>query len=194
MTNVRQGLRDGGRGWREATEEALYGAHGFYRGGEGPAAHFRTSVHASALFAGAVAELLCRVDAALGEPDELAFVDMAAGRGELVSRVLQVLPEEVAARVRAYAVEKADRPAGLDPRIAWRAEPPAAIHGLLFANEWLDNVPLDVVEADADGTARLVLVRDDGTESLAATPLEEPLRRWLDAWWPLPAEAGLRAE
>ncbi|MGY0017740.1 SAM-dependent methyltransferase [Streptomyces sp. YJ-C3] len=191
MRNAQQGA---GSGWREATEEALYGPDGFYRRPEGPAGHFRTSVHASALFAEAVAELLCRVDAALGEPAELAFVDMAAGRGELVSGVLQVLPQDVAARVRALAVEKADRPADLDHRIEWRSEPPAGIRGLLFANEWLDNVPLDVVETDADGTARLVLVRADGEESLDAAPLDDRLRRWLDAWWPLPAEQGLRAE
>lgn len=65
------------RGWREATETALYGPGGFYRRTEGPAGHFRTSVHASPLFAGAVARLLCRLDAALGHPDPLAFVDMA---------------------------------------------------------------------------------------------------------------------
>ncbi|MEV5611587.1 SAM-dependent methyltransferase [Streptomyces sp. NPDC052225] len=175
-------------------EEALYGPQGFYRRPEGPAGHFRTSVHASALFAGAVAELLRRVDTALGEPAELAFVDMAAGRGELVSAVLHVLPEDVAARVRACAVEKADRPADLDHRIEWRAEPPSGVTGLLFANEWLDNVPLDVVEADEDGTARLVLVRRDGTETLAPGPLDTASARWLERWWPLPAEPGLRAE
>lgn len=175
-------------------DEALYGPYGFYRRPEGPAGHFRTSVHASPLFAGAVAALLCRVDAALGEPDELTFVDMAAGRGELVTGVLAALPEKVAARVRACAVEKADRPAGLDRRIEWRPEPPAGITGLLFANEWLDNVPLDVVEADEDGTARLVLVRQDGGEHLDTAPLDDATRRWLDAWWPLPAEPGTRAE
>ncbi|MGY0485864.1 SAM-dependent methyltransferase [Streptomyces sp. WG-D5] len=182
------------RGWRAATEEALYGPAGFYRRPEGPAGHFRTSVHASPLFAGAVAELLCRVDAALGEPAELAFVDMAAGRGELVSRVLKVLPEKVAARARAYAVEKAERPAELDHRIEWRAEPPTGVTGLLFANEWLDNVPLDVVETAADGTPRLVLVHADGTETLDSAPLDAASAHWLRQWWPLPPEPGLRAE
>ncbi|MFD7295688.1 SAM-dependent methyltransferase [Streptomyces sp. NPDC059897] len=182
------------RGWRAATEEALYGPAGFYRRPEGPAGHFRTSVHASPLFAGAVAELLCRVDAALGEPAELAFVDMAAGRGELISRVLEVLPEKVALRARAYAVEKAEPPAGLDHRIEWRAEPPPGVTGLLFANEWLDNVPLEVVEADVDGTARLVLVRADGTETLDTASLDEASADWLRRWWPLPPEPGLRAE
>ncbi|MFJ8933615.1 SAM-dependent methyltransferase [Streptomyces sp. NPDC102364] len=191
MENGQQGAS---RGWRAATEEALYGPAGFYRRPEGPAGHFRTSVHASPLFAGAVAELLCRVDAALGEPADLAFVDMAAGRGELVSRVLQLLPEKVALRVRAYAVEKAEPPAGLNHRIEWWAEPPTGVTGLLFANEWLDNVPLEVVEADADGTARLVLVREDGTESLDPAPLDEASASWLRRWWPLPPESGLRAE
>ncbi|MCX4907779.1 SAM-dependent methyltransferase [Streptomyces sp. NBC_00878] len=198
------------RGWRPATEEALYGPSGFYRRPEGPAGHFRTSVHASPLFAGAVARLLCRVDEALAHPAELAFVDMGAGRGELVTGVLKALPAEVASRARGYAVERAARPIGLDHRIEWLPEPPPGVTGLLFANEWLDNVPLDVAEVDAEGTVRLVLVREDGTESLGE-PVAGPDAEWLARWWPLtgapdgppPAEgvrhpteaaAGLRAE
>ncbi|MGW2783161.1 SAM-dependent methyltransferase [Streptomyces populi] len=173
---------DGWRGWREATEEALYGPSGFYRRPEGPAGHFRTSVHASPLFAGAVARLLCRLDAALGHPDPLAFVDMAAGRGELVTGVLAALPADVAGRVRAYAVERADRPAGLDRRISWLSEPPRGVTGLLFANEWLDNVPVDVAEVGADGVPRRVLVRADGTERLGE-PVTGEDARWLRNWW-----------
>ncbi|WP_055701301.1 MULTISPECIES: SAM-dependent methyltransferase [Streptomyces] len=181
------------RGWREATETALYGPDGFYRRPEGPAGHFRTSVHASPLYADAVARLLRRLDTALGHPAELAFVDMGAGRGELTAGVLAALPAGVAARVRAYAVERAERPAGLDPRVDWRAAPPAGVTGLLFANEWLDNVPLDVAEVADDGTVRRVLVRDDGTESPGG-PVEGPDADWLARWWPLEPEPGLRAE
>nr|WP_206439847.1 SAM-dependent methyltransferase [Streptomyces scabichelini] len=162
----------------------MYGPSGFYRRPEGPAGHFRTSVHASPLFAGAVARLLCRVDEALGQPAELAFVDMGAGRGELVTGVLKALPAEVASRARGYAVERADRPPGLDHRIEWRAEPPAGVTGVLFANEWLDNVPLDVAEVDAEGVPRLVLVREDGTESLGE-PVAGADAEWLARWWPL---------
>jgi SAM-dependent MidA family methyltransferase len=187
------GSGGGWRGWRAATEAALYGPGGFYRRAEGPAGHFRTSVHASPLFARAVAGLLCRVDQALDRPARLDFVDMAAGRGELVTAVLAALPAAVAARARGHAVEIADRPAGLDPRVTWLREPPKEITGLLFANEWLDNVPLDVAEVDSAGTARLVLVRDDGTERLGA-PVGGDDARWLARWWPLPAEEGLRAE
>jgi SAM-dependent MidA family methyltransferase len=180
------------RGWRAAAEAALYGADGFYRRPEGPAGHFRTSVHASPLFALAVARLLCRVDRALGHPAELAFVDMAAGRGELVAGVLDALPPEVAVRTRAYAVEIADRPQGFDERVQWLGEPPNGVTGLLFANEWLDNVPVEVAEAGSDGVPRLVLVRQDGTERLGE-PVGGAEAEWLAHWWPLSAE-GARAE
>ncbi|MFD6415585.1 SAM-dependent methyltransferase [Streptomyces sp. NPDC060194] len=182
-------------GWRAATERALYGPDGFYvRPGAGPAAHFRTSVHASPLFAAAVGRLLARVDAELGEPAELAFVDIGAGRGELTSAVLAGLPPELAARVTPYAVERAGRPDGLDPRIVWTATAPRGVRGLLFANEWLDNVPCDLVETDEDGVPRRVLVRRDGTERLG-DPVAGADAEWLERWWPLPAdEPGRRAE
>lgn len=179
--------------WRDAMDRALYGPAGFFVR-ERPAAHFRTSVHASALFAGAVAELLTRVDAALGHPRELAFTDMGAGRGELCAGVLAALPTPVAGRVRAYAVERAPRPPGLDPRITWCDRPPRGVRGLLFANEWLDNVPLAVTGTDDAGVPRYVLVRPaDGAERLG-----EPVRgadaRWLERWWPPSPEPGARAE
>ncbi|MGI5377232.1 SAM-dependent methyltransferase [Streptomyces sp. CA-251387] len=179
------------RGWRAAAESALYGPGGFYRRPEGPAGHFRTSVHASPLFAGAVARLLCRVDEALGRRTSLDFVDMAAGRGELVTRVLAALPADVAARTRAYAVEIADRPESLDHRIEWLPEPPRRITGLLFANEWLDNVPLEVAEVDSAGVPRQVLVRRDGTERLGK-PVAGAEAEWLARWWPLGRAAGAR--
>ncbi|WP_333751699.1 SAM-dependent methyltransferase [Streptomyces sp. IBSBF 2394] len=182
------------RGWREATHEALYGPEGFYRAGaHGPAGHFRTSVHASPLFAGAVARLLCRVDEALGRPAVLDFVDLGAGRGELVTGVLAALPADVAARTRAYAVEVAARPEGVDRRVQWLTRPPDGVTGLLFANEWLDNVPVEVAEVDAAGVARRVLVRDDGAERLGE-PVAGAEAAWLARWWPLPGEEGLRAE
>ncbi|MEV6131322.1 SAM-dependent methyltransferase [Streptomyces violaceusniger] len=187
-------------GWRTAAEQALYGRGGFFRRPEGPAGHFRTSVHASPLFARAVAELLGRVDEALGHPAELALVDLGAGRGELLIRVLALapgLPHDLDRRLRPYAVERAERPAGLDERIAWLDTPPEGCTGLLFANEWLDNVPVDVAETDADGVPRRVevdLAAGDGTERLG-DPVNGEDAAWLARWWPLAdAEPGLRAE
>jgi SAM-dependent MidA family methyltransferase len=80
----------------------------------------------------------------------------------------------VPARWRLTAVERAPvRSAGL----RWTAELPE-VEGLLFANEWLDAVPLDVL---FDG--RLVEVAPDGTERLG-DPAPEELLAWAARWWP----------
>lgn len=174
---------------------ALYGPGGFYRSaGPGPAAHFRTSVHASPRYAHAVARLLTEVDAVLGGPPVLDFVDIGAGRGELLTGVLAALPEKTAARLRPHGVERAPRPEGLDPRIGWGEELPGhGLTGLLFANEWLDNVPVDVVETDTEGVARLVLVAPDGTERLGE-PVTGTDADWLARWWPPDSPATDRAD
>ncbi|MGW2064787.1 SAM-dependent methyltransferase [Streptomyces sp. NBC_00121] len=187
-------MTDEWRGWQEAAETALYGDEGFYRSLEGPAGHFRTSVHASPLFAAAVARLLVRTARELGT-DAVDLVDLGAGRGELVTGVLAALPgiAPTGLSVRAYAVEIAGRPDALDPRIEWRAEPPPGARGLLFANEWLDNVPTPVAETDADGIDRYVLVRTaDGAERLGE-PVTGEDAAWLRRWWPSTGP-GSRAE
>jgi SAM-dependent MidA family methyltransferase len=175
--------------WSAAMDRALYG----------PAGHFRTSVHASPLFAGAVLRLLRRVDLALGEPDRLDLVDLGAGRGELLVGILAELAhgedgDALRPRLRLTAVELADRPEGLAAEIAWCARPPAGTTGLLIANEWLDNVPCDVVELGPRGP-RLVEVAPDGAERLGAEP-DRSQQAWLECWWPGwdTGEPGTRAE
>jgi SAM-dependent MidA family methyltransferase len=161
-------MSDRPRPWREAWTAALYGPAGFFVR-EAPRDHFRTSV-TSPQFAAAVRRLAGRVDEALGRPDPFDLVDLGAGRGEL----LQALPE-VPARWRLTAVERATDP-GL-PGIRWLPEVPP-LTGLLLANEWLDDLPLDVVQ---DG--RLVLVDDDGAEAPGAVVGTE-LAAWAERWWP----------
>src|SRR5262249_2818027 len=156
---------------RAAMQAALYGPGGFYARGEPPARHFRTSVHVSPRYAAAIWELLRQVDAGLGHPGRIDLVDIGAGRGELLEQVLAAAAERearagggagvaadpgaaaagpgLAGRIAACAVELAPRPAGLDPRIGWQPMPPAGITGLVIASEWLDNIPLDVVELTA---------------------------------------------
>lgn len=175
-------------GWRTAMESALYGPGGFYvEAAGGPAAHFRTSVHASPLFAAALVRLLERVDAALGHPDPFDLVDVGAGRAELLtairSRLATCAVAGLAERVRYTAVELAPRPAGLDDRVAWRSDLPQAVVGLLMATELLDNVPLDVAELH-HGRLRQVLVDPvTGAETLGGELGAEDAR-WLARWWP----------
>lgn len=198
--------------WSQAMEAALYSPRGFYRTRGGPAAHFRTSVHASPLFAAAIARLLRETDEALGRPRELALVDVGAGRGELLEAVRAQLIDErgiddqdadgpnaddqMIERLRLIAVEVAERPDDLTSAIEWRSDLPdeASVTGLLVANEWLDDVPCDVVQATPDGW-RDVEVAVDGTERLGAPPNAEQ-EAWLATWWPTDGSADpeLRAE
>jgi len=178
--------------WREAMHVALYGPGGFYARGEPPARHFRTSVHVSPSYAAAIWELLRQVDAGLGHPERIDLVDIGAGRGELLEQVLAAAGPGLAGRIAACAVEVAPRPAGLDPRIGWQPEPPAGITGLVIASEWLDNIPLDVVELTAAGPAVVLVDPATGAERPGCAPDPADLS-WLRAWWPL-AACGDRAE
>jgi SAM-dependent MidA family methyltransferase len=214
--------------WRQAMQDALYGPGGFYARGEPPARHFRTSVHVSQSYAGAVLAMLRQVDAALGRPDRIDLVDVGAGRAELLEQVLAAAAEpgpalprqarpgpggaepggsgpggsgpggsgpggrELAGRIAACAVEVAPRPAGLDPRIRWQRVPPAGITGLVVASEWLDNVPLDVVEQTSAGPAVIQVDSATGAERPWGSPEPADLA-WIHAWWPLRA-CGERAE
>lgn len=165
-------------------EEALYGPEGgFYHRPEGPAGHFRTSVHASSQYAAAVGRLLLAVDEALGRPQEIALIDVGAGRGELVGEVSGLLAEPLSGRLRAYGVELAARPDGLPAQVRWTERVPEGAVGLLFANEWLDNVPLEIAERDEDGVLRYVEVTPAGEERLG-TPLSSVDAEWAERWWP----------
>ncbi len=189
------------RPWREAWAAASYGPGGFYRDdggvGPGPAAHFRTSTHVGPVLAGALAVLLEDVDRRLGRPSVVDVVDVGAGAGELLEALLDSLPDDLRDRVRATGVDVRRRPVSLDPRIGWiRGAAPEAvptdIRGLLLAHEWLDDVPLDVVEVDDRGATRTVLVDGDGVESLGPE-VDDDGAAWLARWWPV-ARPGDRAE
>lgn len=115
--------------FRQAWESALYGPSGFYRR-ERPAAHFRTSVHASPLFGQAVARLAEQLGVS-------QVVDIGAGEGEL-GPVLRN------AGLKVIDVELDD-------------DLPSRLTGLVIANEWLDNIPCEVAELDEAGVARYLL-------------------------------------
>lgn len=178
--------------WRVATEHALYGPNGFYRTAGQPARHFRTSVHAAPGYAAAVLAVVRDVDSALGHPGQLDVVDVGAGDGELLAGLSRLAPAELAARLRLIAVEVAPRPAGLTDAVGWASTLPRSVTGLVVANEWLDNVPVDVVELTEDGPALVLVDPLTGAERMGPAPDDADLD-WLNRWWPL-AEIGDRAE
>ncbi len=166
--------------WREATRRALYGPDGFYRAAAGPGAHFRTSVHASPLYA----EALLTLARSAGLT---TVVDVGSGRGELLLALHRLDPS-----LRLVAVELADRPPGLPGVIEWRASLADYRDALLVANEWLDNVPVDVVVLTRAGPRVLLVDPRTGAEREGPEPAAPDLA-WLDGWWPL-VRIGDRAE
>jgi SAM-dependent MidA family methyltransferase len=172
--------------WKAAWDQALYGAGGFYRR-ESPVDHFRTSVHASPLLAGALLRLLR--SAGLD-----TVVDVGAGRGELLSQLHLLDPG-----LTLLGVEVAPRPAELPAAVAWSTALPERVEGLVVALEWLDNVPCHVVEVDGAGQPRVVHVDPATGEETLGSPLSasavpDSLDAWCREWWPLAHDPGLRAE
>jgi SAM-dependent MidA family methyltransferase len=70
--------------------------------------------------------------------------------------------------------------------------PPASITGLVIASEWLDNVPLDVVELTVAGPAVVQVDPATGAERRHGPPDRADLA-WIRDWWPLHTR-GDRAE
>jgi SAM-dependent MidA family methyltransferase len=178
--------------WRAATERALYGGDGFYRRSEKPSRHFSTSVHTSSGYAAAMVRLLVDVDVGLGHPAHLDVVDIGAGGGEFVIQLGRIAPSELRSRLCITAVELGARPAGLPTEISWTAAVPERITGLVVANEWLDNVPVDVVELTAQGPRLVQVDTATGAERVGGSPNSDD-QAWLARWWPL-GEVGDRAE
>jgi SAM-dependent MidA family methyltransferase len=137
-------------------------------------------VHASHRFAHAMARLVTEVDGALGHPARFDLVDVGAGSGELLAEILAAT--RLDGRLRPIAVEVAPRPAGLSPAIEWRDGLPDSVTGLVIANEWLDNVPLDIVELTGEG-AQLVLVDPATGAELPGPPPSPEDAEWLERWW-----------
>jgi SAM-dependent MidA family methyltransferase len=171
--------------WKSAWDRALYGPDGFYRR-ESPAAHFRTSVHASPLFARAVHRL--------ARDDGLdTVVDVGAGGGELLRALHELDPG-----LDLLGVEVAPRPADLPSGIDWTTGLPESVDGLVVANEWLDNIPCHVVQAAPGGEPVVVHVEPTtGEETLGAALTDRSvpasLAAWCERWWTL-TSPGTRAE
>ncbi|MDQ1664080.1 MAG: hypothetical protein QOH75_111 [Actinomycetota bacterium] len=165
--------------WCAATQQALYADGGFYRRGTGPVDHFRTSVHESPGFAEALLTLARAADLDV-------VVDLGSGRGELL-RTLHALDPTL----RLVGVELADRPDDLPDVIGWSSSLPPDLDALVVANEWLDNVPVDIARRAGDDVRLLVVDPTSGAEAPGAPVTGRDLD-WLDLWWPLPD--GGRAE
>lgn len=178
--------------WSDAIAAALYGPGGFYRE-NAPDRHFRTSANAGLLLAESLSVLVVSTDAALDHPAHFDLVDIGAGDGRLLSDIYTLLPGELADRVAPVGVEVRQRPPELMPIVRWVNRLPEQLTGLVMAHEYLDNVPCDVAETQADGRLSLIAVDRATGEEFAMGEPDDQQGAWLGEWWPL-HEEGDRAE
>lgn len=166
--------------------DCLTGPAGFYRQPGAAPGHFRTA-SSSGQFAAAMAVLLDRVDWALGRSARLDLWDLGAADGRLLANILAALPAGLRRRVRAVAVDLG-RPERLPARVGWAADLADGITGLVLANEWLDTVPVELVQWHR-GRLHVVEVDEAGRERLGP-PADPPDRDWALRYWPSMDQTG----
>lgn len=131
----------------EFQELALYDENfGFYENGGGAGRDFITSAEIGAVFAEVIASVVDRWWKAYDEPDPFYFVEVGAGRGTFANNFLQA----VTAPVQYIAVERSNTLRKLHAgSFESRATIPTELTGatgILFCNELLDNMPVDIYD------------------------------------------------
>lgn len=138
-------------------DEALYGKGGYYTGEEPPigiGGDFVTGSSHSPLFGQSTAELVRRLDMALGSPADVLEVGYGGG---LHLRHLLADLGETSPRRRILALDRVARPMPEGVRVveSWE-ELPATLQGLVFSYELFDALPMH----------RLIGRRDQGVGEL----------------------------
>ena len=179
------------RPWQEAWADAAYGPAGFWSTQQ-PRHHFTTGVGTGPLVARAVAGLV--------PPGAEVVVDVGAGDGALLTALVERLPG-----VALVGVDRRARPPGLHPAVRWVVDHHDVDAGrwvgpgpvgwcaratvpLLVAHEWLDDLPVPVVQRRDEDWHEVEVDRAGNERSGAEVGAED--RAWLDRWWP----SGDRAE
>lgn len=176
-------------------ERALYDpVHGYYATAScrsGRAGDFYTSVDAGPLYGGLLATLVRRCADALAGGDDgdapFDLVEAGAGSGRLARDVLDALAARhprVYRRLRLHLVERSAAARRAQhatlgphaPRLASSGDAlPQAVHGLVFANELLDAMPVHRVVATTAGLREVVVDVDDGRLVTRTASLSTPL-------------------
>ncbi len=152
----------------EYVDACLYDPDGgFYMGPDrgragGRSGHFLTSPETGPLFGAVLARALDAWWAELGEPARFTVVDWGAGPGTLARSVLAAAPRCMAAdALRLVLVEMSPPQRALHPQhriVTSAARAPKLLpHGVVLANELLDNLPFDIVRRTPGGWEELLV-------------------------------------
>lgn len=156
---------------------ALYGESGFYAttGRAGRRGDFITSPEVGPLFGTVLARAIDHVWNTLGQPDDFQIVEVGAGPGTLARSVLSAQPKCLA-RGTYVAVEISDVQRELHPDgiISTATMPTTIEHGVVIANELLDNMAFDLWVFDNGWRQSHIIEQGDGfAEILKSAPVPE---------------------
>ncbi len=144
---------------------ALYGEGGFYQDGgkAGRRGDFITSPEVGPLFAAVVARYIDDCWNELGCPDSFDVVEVGAGPGTLARGVFDAQPACLSA-MKYVAVEISETQRALHPDFVESDEvfPNRNIHGVVLANELLDNLPFKLFVYDGAWKEAFVALEDSG--------------------------------
>jgi SAM-dependent MidA family methyltransferase len=144
---------------------ALYGEGGFYQDGgkAGRRGDFITSPEVGPLFAAVVARYLDNCWNELGCPETFDVVEVGAGPGTLARGIFDAQPNCLPA-MKYVAVEISESQRALHPDFVESAEefPDRMIHGVVLANELLDNLPFKLFVFDGTWKEAFVGLGDGG--------------------------------
>jgi SAM-dependent MidA family methyltransferase len=144
---------------------ALYGEGGFYQDGgkAGRRGDFITSPEVGPLFAAVVARYLDDCWNELGCPNSFDVVEVGAGPGTLARGIFDAQPKCLSA-MKYVAVEISESQRAMHPDFVESVEsfPDRSIHGVVLANELLDNLPFKLFVYDGAWKEAFVAVGDGG--------------------------------
>ncbi len=167
-------VRDGPLSYSSFVEAALYAPGlGFYEavGRAGRRGDFLTSPEVGPLFGAVVARALDAWWVDLGRPDPYPVVEVGAGPGTLARAVLAARPTLACRDALCYrtversARQRAAHPVEVEARAALET---GRFVGVVLANELLDNLPFDLIEATG-GVWREVRVTLDAEQFVETT-------------------------
>ena len=144
---------------------ALYGEGGFYQDGgkAGRRGDFITSPEVGPLFAAVIARYLDNCWNELGCPSTFDVVEVGAGPGTLARGIFDAQPKCISA-LKYVAVEISEVQRALHPDFVDSVEvfPDRTIHGVVLANELLDNLPFKLFVYDGAWKEAFVALGDGG--------------------------------
>ena len=150
-------------------EQALYGRHGFYvSGGQaGRRGDFLTAPEVGPLFGAVIARAVDTWWREMGSPVPFTVLEGGAGPGTLARAVIAADPDVLSSgALRWVMAERSAEQRTLHPvheqfaSVLPVEEPMRIEHGVVLANELLDNLAFDVFERAGDGWAEIRIAHD----------------------------------